>query len=124
MREKAPRQSQRSVREAGRTNFNAATKPTMSNQRLVLIETSYGTGILFDQKDTVQAYQILSRATIVSTSGRIVPSAKDDIDIKLISPSRLMTVEEFKEEEKKARIVAAEPYPEIPQSAADENVNF
>lgn len=97
---------------------------TMSNQRLVLIETECGSGILFDQKDTVQAYQILSRATIVWTSGRIAPKSMDEISIKLISPSMLMTVEECRQEEEKARIVAAEPYPEISQRSADGNVNF
>lgn len=69
----------------------------MTNQRLVLLETSYGTGILFDQKDTVQAYQILSRATMVSTGAgdsAIFPKS-EDIDIKLIAPSRLMSEKEF-----------------------------
>lgn len=63
----------------------------MSNQRLLLIETSYGEGILFDQKDTVQAYQILSRATFVKTSqyGGILDATSKDIEIKLVRPDQL-----------------------------------
>lgn len=63
----------------------------MTNQRLVLIETSYGTGILFDQKDSAEAYRLLCRATMVNIGRFITPKGDgEDIDIKLIAPSRFL----------------------------------
>lgn len=67
----------------------------MTNQRLVLIETNYGEGILFHQDDSALAYKILCRATLVRTGSKISPKEETDIDIKLVPPSRLMTSEEY-----------------------------
>jgi hypothetical protein len=81
------------------------------NQRLVLLETNYGHGILFDQKDTVLVYQILSRATAVKTEdGQIIPRNKD-IEVKLIAPSRLLTAKELDPAPETALPVAPEEEP-------------
>jgi hypothetical protein len=65
----------------------------MTNQRLVLIETTYGEGILFSQEDSVIAYKLLCRATPVRTGTFITPKGGEDIEIKLIAPSRFLPAE-------------------------------
>lgn len=86
----------------------------MPNQRLVFIETGYGEGILFDQKDTVQAYQLLSRATKVKVRDRLVIPEDSDIDVKLIDPKRLMREEDFIPKPPSPELLEALKAPEQP----------
>lgn len=64
-----------------------------SQQRLVYLETGYGSGILFHQEDSALAYKILARATPVSGTAALFPSG-GAIDMKLIDPKQLQLVEE------------------------------
>ncbi len=84
----------------------------MTNQRLVLIETTYGAGLLFDQKDSSQAYQLLCRATMVNIGRFVTPRAGHDIEIKLISPARFLP-----------EVVEPEPEPAPPPMAPNDPIS-
>lgn len=65
----------------------------MPKQRRIIIKTDTCKGILFDEKDTVQAYQILGRATHVDISynGKSITKTPDEdgFEIVLVAPSAI-----------------------------------
>lgn len=89
----------------------AETKNTMSKRRLIL-PLQWHEGLLFDEKDTIHAYQILSRAKKVKCDDHAVTELPDQsVDLKLVPASFIQSAEDFVRAPRQSE-VSLEPPPE------------